>query len=63
MKGDGEAPPQDPPTLTNNEDEWEWRGGCLIPHHRQPRRKTFHPDWRLSELSHFEVEPYKAMYP
>eukprot|EP00975_Prorocentrum_lima_P060984 12787778-Prorocentrum_lima.AAC.1 len=62
LKGDVEAPPQLPPKLTNCEDEWEWRGGWLIHHHRRPRRKTFHPDWRSSEHSQFEVETYNAMY-
>eukprot|EP00975_Prorocentrum_lima_P016552 3511049-Prorocentrum_lima.AAC.1 len=26
------------------------------------KEKTFHPDWKSSELSQFEVESYKAMY-
>eukprot|EP00975_Prorocentrum_lima_P011858 2523232-Prorocentrum_lima.AAC.1 len=33
-----------------------------MPRHGRPRRKTFHPYWKYSELSQFEVEPYKAMF-
>eukprot|EP00975_Prorocentrum_lima_P063339 12890903-Prorocentrum_lima.AAC.1 len=51
LKGDVEALLQDPPTLTNSEDEGEWRGGWLMRHHQRPRRKTFHPDLKPSELS------------
>eukprot|EP00975_Prorocentrum_lima_P028321 5952618-Prorocentrum_lima.AAC.1 len=47
------------PTMEMN---GKWRGGWLIRSHRRARRKTFFPDWRSSELSQFEVEPYKAMY-
>eukprot|EP00975_Prorocentrum_lima_P041373 8692360-Prorocentrum_lima.AAC.1 len=46
---DVEAPLQTPPRLTNSEDEWEWRGGWPIRHHRRPKRNTFHPDWKSSE--------------
>eukprot|EP00975_Prorocentrum_lima_P029581 6208872-Prorocentrum_lima.AAC.1 len=55
-QGDVEASLQEPPKLTNNEGEWEWRGSWLIRHHRRSRRKTFHPDLKSSELSQFEVE-------
>eukprot|EP00975_Prorocentrum_lima_P057635 12084985-Prorocentrum_lima.AAC.1 len=56
LAGDVETPPQDPPNLTNSEDEWEWRGGWLIRHYRRPRRRTkqFHPDRRSSELPQSE---------
>eukprot|EP00975_Prorocentrum_lima_P028094 5903609-Prorocentrum_lima.AAC.1 len=37
-------------------------GNWLIRHHRRPRKRTYHPDWKSTELSHFEVEPYKAMF-
>eukprot|EP00975_Prorocentrum_lima_P048638 10176465-Prorocentrum_lima.AAC.1 len=59
LTGDVEAPPQVPLKLTNSEAR---RGSWLIRHHRQPRRQTFHPDWKSSELSMREVEPYKALY-
>eukprot|EP00975_Prorocentrum_lima_P005418 1171286-Prorocentrum_lima.AAC.1 len=36
-------------------------GKWLIRHHRKPRRKTFHPDLRVCELSQFELEDFKAM--
>eukprot|EP00975_Prorocentrum_lima_P045136 9455064-Prorocentrum_lima.AAC.1 len=59
--GETETPPTLPTTFKNNEDEWEWQGNWLKRHHRRPRRRTYHPDWRSTELSQFEVEPYKAM--
>eukprot|EP00975_Prorocentrum_lima_P038553 8101063-Prorocentrum_lima.AAC.1 len=27
------------------------RGSWLIRHHRRPRRKTFHPDWKSTEVT------------
>eukprot|EP00975_Prorocentrum_lima_P014308 3040008-Prorocentrum_lima.AAC.1 len=60
LKGETESPTTLPSTLKDYEDEWERRGAWLIRHHKRPRRKTYHPNWRSSELSPFDVEPYKA---
>eukprot|EP00975_Prorocentrum_lima_P025731 5413946-Prorocentrum_lima.AAC.1 len=60
LKGERESQTTLPSTLKNYEDEWEWRGTWLIRHHRRPRIiiiNTYYPDWRSSELSHFDVEP------
>eukprot|EP00975_Prorocentrum_lima_P004539 983446-Prorocentrum_lima.AAC.1 len=56
LKGEAEAPPFIPAKLTSSQDEWE----RLIRRHQRPRRKTFHPHWKSSEPSQFEVDPYKA---
>eukprot|EP00975_Prorocentrum_lima_P038883 8167461-Prorocentrum_lima.AAC.1 len=56
-----EASLQEPPKLTNSEDNVrEWSGGWLVRHHWRPRRSTLHPDLKSSELSKYEAEPTKT---
>eukprot|EP00975_Prorocentrum_lima_P026002 5469152-Prorocentrum_lima.AAC.1 len=47
--------PHVPSCLENHKDKWECRGTWLIRHHKRPRRKAYHPNWRSTELSPFEA--------
>eukprot|EP00975_Prorocentrum_lima_P027056 5689935-Prorocentrum_lima.AAC.1 len=49
------------PKLEHAEYECEGRGHWLIRHHRKPRRRTFRPDVKSSEVSPPDVEDFKAM--
>eukprot|EP00975_Prorocentrum_lima_P069648 12927552-Prorocentrum_lima.AAC.1 len=60
LKRETEAPPTLPTQFSNSEGEWERRGNRLICHRRRPRRRTYQPDWKATELSQFEVQPHKA---